>query len=57
MLPSAPLQLITLQVNRKSYTIELEPCVSLLDALREVIGLIGAKKGCDRGQAAPARYS
>jgi xanthine dehydrogenase YagT iron-sulfur-binding subunit len=50
MLPSAPPQLITLQVNRKSYTIELEPRVSLLDALREVIGLTGAKKGCDRGQ-------
>jgi xanthine dehydrogenase YagT iron-sulfur-binding subunit len=28
----------------------LEPRVTLLDALREHLGLIGTKKGCDRGQ-------
>lgn len=28
----------------------LEPRVTLLDALREYIGLFGTKKGCDRGQ-------
>ncbi len=28
----------------------LEPRVTLLDALREYIGLSGTKKGCDRGQ-------
>ncbi|MGW2162113.1 (2Fe-2S)-binding protein [Nonomuraea sp. NPDC001699] len=28
----------------------LEPRVSLLDALRESIGLTGTKKGCDRGE-------
>ncbi|HEY0418133.1 MAG TPA: 2Fe-2S iron-sulfur cluster-binding protein [Acetobacteraceae bacterium] len=29
---------------------QLEPRVTLLDALREVAGCTGAKKGCDRGQ-------
>jgi xanthine dehydrogenase YagT iron-sulfur-binding subunit len=28
----------------------IEPRVTLLDALREQLGLIGTKKGCDRGQ-------
>jgi xanthine dehydrogenase YagT iron-sulfur-binding subunit len=41
---------VTLRVNGKSYQLELEPRVTLLDALRERIGLTGSKKGCDRGQ-------
>jgi xanthine dehydrogenase YagT iron-sulfur-binding subunit len=41
---------VTLRVNGKSYALQLEPQVTLLDALRERIGLAGSKKGCDRGQ-------
>ena len=41
---------ITLHINGKDYPIQLEPRVSLLDALREHLGLTGTKKGCDHGQ-------
>ncbi|HKC63929.1 MAG TPA: 2Fe-2S iron-sulfur cluster-binding protein [Pyrinomonadaceae bacterium] len=41
---------ITLRVNGKSYPLKIEPQVTLLDAVRERIGLTGSKKGCDRGQ-------
>ena len=41
---------ITLRVNGKSYPLKIEPQVTLLDAIRERIGLTGSKKGCDRGQ-------
>jgi xanthine dehydrogenase YagT iron-sulfur-binding subunit len=41
---------VTLRVNGKSYPLKLEPQVTLLDALRERLGLTGSKKGCDRGQ-------
>ncbi|HZZ71980.1 MAG TPA: 2Fe-2S iron-sulfur cluster-binding protein [Pirellulales bacterium] len=43
-------QSLALQVNRQTYHLELEPRVTLLDALREQIGLTGTKKGCDHGQ-------
>jgi xanthine dehydrogenase YagT iron-sulfur-binding subunit len=46
----APPQPVSLRINGKTYDLSLEPRVTLLDALREVIGLTGAKKGCDRGQ-------
>jgi xanthine dehydrogenase YagT iron-sulfur-binding subunit len=45
-----PPQPVNLQINGKSYALSLEPRTTLLDALREVIGLTGTKKGCDRGQ-------
>ena len=41
---------VTLRVNGRDYALQLEPQVTLLDALRERIGLTGSKKGCDRGQ-------
>ena len=42
---------IKLKVNGAVQTIELDdPRVTLLDLLRERLGLTGAKKGCDRGQ-------
>ncbi|MEH1960482.1 MAG: 2Fe-2S iron-sulfur cluster-binding protein [Nostoc sp.] len=41
---------VTLQVNGTAHTLQIEPRVTLLDALREYIGLIGTKKGCDHGQ-------
>jgi xanthine dehydrogenase YagT iron-sulfur-binding subunit len=36
-------------VNGHTHEVELEPRVSLLDALREHLGLTGSKKGCDQG--------
>jgi xanthine dehydrogenase YagT iron-sulfur-binding subunit len=43
-----PVQL-TLNVNGRPHTLALEPRVTLLDALRERMGLTGTKKGCDQG--------
>jgi len=40
---------ITLRVNGKTHTLNLEPRVTLLDALRNHLDLTGAKKVCDRG--------
>ena len=37
-------------VNGQPRTLRVEPRVVLLDALRENLGLTGAKKGCDHGQ-------
>jgi xanthine dehydrogenase YagT iron-sulfur-binding subunit len=42
-------QTITLNVNGVDRTLEVEPRVTLLDALRDHIGLTGTKKGCDQG--------
>lgn len=41
---------VTLRVNGTAHTLQIEPRVTLLDALREYIGLTGSKKGCDHGQ-------
>ncbi|WP_445635458.1 Carbon monoxide dehydrogenase small chain [Nostoc sp. DSM 114161] len=40
----------SLNVNNLSYSVKLEPRVTLLDALREKLGLMGTKKACDRGE-------
>lgn len=40
---------IRLTVNGESYTVAVEPCESLLDVLRDKLGLTGTKKGCNRG--------
>ncbi len=40
---------VSLHVNGIDHNLQLEPRVSLLDALREVIGLTGTKKGCNQG--------
>jgi xanthine dehydrogenase YagT iron-sulfur-binding subunit len=40
---------ITLHINGSDHMVEIEPRVSLLDALREHLGLTGSKKGCDQG--------
>ncbi len=41
---------VTLRVNGTARALKIEPRVTLLDALREYIGLTGSKKGCDHGQ-------
>jgi xanthine dehydrogenase YagT iron-sulfur-binding subunit len=40
---------IELTINGETRRVDLEPRVSLLDALRERLGLTGSKKGCDQG--------
>ena len=40
---------MTFMVNGKSYKAELEPRVTLLDALREHLDITGPKRVCDRG--------
>ena len=40
---------VVLSVNGQERTLRIEPRVSLLDALRERLGLTGSKKGCDQG--------
>ena len=39
---------VTLKVNGKTIKLQLEPRVTLLDALRNYSSLTGAKEGCDR---------
>ena len=41
--------LVVLHVNGIEHSLQLEARVSLLDALREHIGLTGTKKGCNQG--------
>ena len=41
---------IDLTVNGSRHRLRLDPRVTLLDALREHLGLTGSKKGCDLGQ-------
>ncbi|WP_419757561.1 2Fe-2S iron-sulfur cluster-binding protein [Acidisoma sp.] len=49
---NVPLQAVPveLHVNGVVHQLVLDPRTSLLDALREHIGLTGSKKGCDHGQ-------
>lgn len=41
--------LVRLRVNGATHDVELDPRTSLLDALREHLGLTGPKKGCNQG--------
>jgi xanthine dehydrogenase YagT iron-sulfur-binding subunit len=41
---------IRLKVNGQEHDLSVDPRLTLLDALREVLGLTGTKKGCDQGQ-------
>jgi xanthine dehydrogenase YagT iron-sulfur-binding subunit len=41
---------VELSINGKNQKLELEPRVTLLDALRDELDLTGAKRVCDRGE-------
>jgi len=41
---------VSLDVNGRVHSLELDTRTTLLDALREQLHLIGSKKGCDQGQ-------
>jgi xanthine dehydrogenase YagT iron-sulfur-binding subunit len=43
-------QTVTLHINRQAHTLSLDPRTTLLDALRDHVGLTGTKKGCGHGQ-------
>ncbi|MER9866530.1 2Fe-2S iron-sulfur cluster-binding protein [Mesorhizobium sp. M0136] len=45
-----PTMTMSLRINAKDLAIELDPRTTLLDALRNHLGLTGSKKGCDHGQ-------
>jgi xanthine dehydrogenase YagT iron-sulfur-binding subunit len=47
--PHTPIGM-TLHINGRDHEVTLDARTSLLDALREHIGLTGSKKGCDHGQ-------
>jgi xanthine dehydrogenase YagT iron-sulfur-binding subunit len=40
----------SLTINDKTHNVTIDPRTTLLDLLREELGLTGAKKGCDHGQ-------
>jgi xanthine dehydrogenase YagT iron-sulfur-binding subunit len=50
--PAAPAAALpmTLRVNGTHHRLNLDVRTTLLDTLREHIGLVGSKKGCDHGQ-------
>jgi xanthine dehydrogenase YagT iron-sulfur-binding subunit len=48
--PMGEPETVTLRVNRQARTLSLDPRATLLDALREHVGLTGTKKGCGHGQ-------
>ncbi len=41
---------VRLKVNGVDRNLDLQPWTTLLDALRDRLGLTGTKKGCDHGQ-------
>lgn len=48
--PPQPGQMpVTLRINGETHNLTIDPRASLLDTLRERIGMAGTKKGCDRG--------
>ena len=49
MSPTVAEAAVTLRVNGVDHQLRLDPRVTLLDALRDTLGLTGTKKGCDQG--------
>ena len=47
---SAAVRPVTLSVNGADRELRIAPWTTLLDGLREYLGLTGTKKGCDHGQ-------
>lgn len=47
---AVPTMSVSLEVNGKAHTMDVDTRTSLLDLLREHLQLTGTKKGCDHGQ-------
>jgi carbon-monoxide dehydrogenase small subunit len=41
---------LTITVNHVTYTINIEPNLTLVEVLRDTLGLIGTKKSCNEGE-------
>ncbi|HZD54055.1 MAG TPA: (2Fe-2S)-binding protein [Woeseiaceae bacterium] len=41
---------VSLRINGREVSLDLDTRATLLDTLRERLGLMGTKKGCDRGE-------
>jgi xanthine dehydrogenase YagT iron-sulfur-binding subunit len=41
---------LSLEINRQAHRVAIDPRVTLLDLVRDHLGLTGSKKGCDHGQ-------
>lgn len=50
LIPPKEIIPLTININKKAYTIEADTRSTLLDLLRENLELTGTKKGCDHGQ-------
>ncbi len=50
MTKPAELVPVQLKINGAAHALEVEPRAVLLDVLRDRLGLMGTKKGCDHGQ-------
>jgi xanthine dehydrogenase YagT iron-sulfur-binding subunit len=48
--PAGDAVAVKLQVNGRPHDLNIDSRASLLDTLRETLGLTGTKKGCDHGQ-------
>jgi len=48
--PQATEEAMTFEINGEEHGLAFDPRTSLLDLLREQVGLSGTKKGCDHGQ-------
>ncbi len=48
--PSTPRMGVDFLLNKEKVHLDIDPRVTLLDALRENLSMPGTKKGCDRGQ-------
>jgi xanthine dehydrogenase YagT iron-sulfur-binding subunit len=48
--PSTESRTLSLEINGRAHRVTLDNRTTLLDALREHLGLAGSKKGCDHGQ-------
>jgi xanthine dehydrogenase YagT iron-sulfur-binding subunit len=49
MSTTVPEVAVTLRVNGVDHQLRLDPRATLLDTLRDMLGLTGTKKGCDQG--------
>ncbi|RUZ80268.1 (2Fe-2S)-binding protein, partial [Mesorhizobium sp. M7A.F.Ca.CA.001.14.1.1] len=54
--PAEPrdLSAVSMRINKQTYNLALDNRTSLLDALRDHVGLTGTKKGCDQNRAGAA---
>ena len=47
---------VKLNINGEQYELQLEPCVTLLDTLRDYLGLTGSKKVVTTGNVVLVRF-